>query len=37
MATNLQGSSHLPREVGGAYDKRKDFIYELIHNMYICL
>ena len=28
MATNLQGSSHRPRAVGGAYDNRKDFIYE---------
>ncbi len=26
---NLQGSSHRPRAVGGAYDHRKDFIYEL--------
>ena len=26
--TNLQGSSHHPRVVGGAYNKRKDFIYE---------
>jgi len=26
--TNLQGSSPPPRVVGGAYNKRKDFIYE---------
>ena len=28
MVTNLQGSSHLPREVGFRHDKRKDFNYE---------
>ena len=28
MKTNLIGSSHHPRAVGGAYDNRKDFIYE---------
>lgn len=28
MATNLQGSSHRPRAVGGACRKRKDFTYE---------
>jgi len=28
LITNLQRSSHHPRGVRGAYNKRKDFIYE---------
>ena len=37
MATNLQGSSHRPRAVGGAYDNRKDFIYEILPEFFLLL
>ena len=30
MTKDLQGSSHHLKVVGGAYGKRKDFIYELL-------
>jgi hypothetical protein len=31
MTKDLQGSSHHLKVVGGAYGKRKDFIYETAH------
>ena len=31
MTKDLQGSSHHLKVVGGAYGKRKDFIYEMVN------
>ena len=34
MTKDLQGSSHHLKVVGGAYGKRKDFIYEALYQIF---